>query len=109
MNEADNSRRHYTLNVLMDVNLTEVSINQQIKLKKTHRGPSCILMTNTSCVSHRAVQQDFSGNIATAIGEPPNSSENVSKNTCNEEISSYIYLVCSFTSRLFIMIAFMLV
>jgi hypothetical protein len=70
MNVASTSRRHYTLNVLMDVNLTDVSINQQIKVKKTHCGPSFIPMTNTSCVSHRAREQGFKGNIATAKGEP---------------------------------------
>jgi hypothetical protein len=36
MNEASTSRRHYTLNVLMGVNLTDVSINQKIKNKKRH-------------------------------------------------------------------------
>jgi hypothetical protein len=93
MNVASTSRRHYTLNVVMDANVTDVSINQQTKIKRTHCGPSGIPMTDSSCVSHRAREQDFRGNIATAKGEPPNISENVTKNTCNEDIPSYTYTV----------------
>ena len=39
MNEASTARRHYTMNVLMDVNLTDVSINQQKKKKKDTQRP----------------------------------------------------------------------
>jgi hypothetical protein len=74
--------------------------NRALVLWKKNLPGRCLTKNEKHC---------FRGNIATAKREPPKSSENVTKNTCNEEIPSYTYLVCSLTTRLFIMTAFMLV
>ena len=119
MNVASTSRRHYTLNVLMDVNLTDVSINQQIKIKKKrHTAALHSFLWQTPAVwvtGHWSrVWKEISLPQKVSHKTAPRTWRRIPVTKKYLHIYIYIYIerererVCSFSTRLFIKIAFRL-